>query len=377
MTTALTILFWLNFSFVFYTYVIYPLLIAGLARTRPQEPAHPPADWPSIGLIIPVHNEAHNLDRKLQNLREIDYPRDRMTITFISDGSTDATPDRLATCPDVRLIHYSPRQGKPTALNRGALAQTADILIFTDARQTLHPDAIKKLVARLLQPGVGAVSGELVHQDPQSLTAHNVGLYWRYEKWIRKNESRYGSVPGVTGALYAIRREDFHPIAGDTLLDDFEIPMHVLKQRKRVLLEEGAEIYDRLQESAEKEQIRKVRTLTGNFQSFARNPWLFSPFRNPIWLQFLSHKVFRLYVPYGLLLMFVSSLLAPHGQLRLALIAQILFYGLAWWGRHSARARNHRLVNFANVFVELNLAAVKALHRYRQQGADVKWEKTA
>lgn len=377
MTELCTFIFWLAFGFVLYTYLLYPFIIALLARSRPAQAIIVPDEWPSIGLIIPVYNEAHNLERKLQNLRAIDYPKDKITVTFISDGSTDTTNDFLAAQPDVKLIHYAARQGKPTALNRGASQQTAEILVFTDARQTLHKDAIRKLVARLLESRVGAVSGDLVHYDAESFTAQNVGLYWRYEKWIRKNESQYDSVPGVTGALYAIRREDFHPIPEDTLLDDFEIPIQVLKKSKRVLFEGGAEIYDTLQESAEKEQIRKIRTLTGNFQSFARNPWLFSPGSNPIWLQFISHKVFRLGVPYALILMLVTSMLAPHGILLLALTGQIAFYGLALWGRYSEGARKNPIVSFANVFLELNLAAVKALILYRKQGANVKWEKTA
>jgi cellulose synthase/poly-beta-1,6-N-acetylglucosamine synthase-like glycosyltransferase len=383
MSNLALILFWLAFVFVLYTYIGYPVLIALLARspwakTQTDNDAPPePAEWPSIALIIPVNNEAHRLPVKLESLGEIDYPRDKISITFVSDGSEDETNAILEKNEIVNLVAYHPRAGKPTALNRGAENQTADILVFTDARQTLAKDAVKKLVARLLLPGIGAVSGELVHYEAGSSTSQNVGLYWRYEKWIRENESQFNSVAGVTGALYAIYRKDFHLIPEDTLLDDFEIPMHVLEQRKRVLFEAGAVVYDYLQEDTEKEKTRKIRTLTGNFQSFARNLWLFSPSKNPIWLQFLSHKVFRLYVPYALILMVLTTFLIHHWFYQFAFWGQVIFYGLAIASRHSKTLRGNRWASFANVFLELNIAAVYALMQYSKNSADVKWERTA
>lgn len=371
------IIFWSSLFFVVYTYLLYPLLIAALAKTKAVENSPLIQEWPTVGLIIPVHNEAHNLNKKLQNLSEIDYPREKLSITFVSDGSEDDTNTILKNTECVDLVEYFPRQGKPTAINRAMESQTAEIIVFTDARQTLDPGAVKKLVARLSLPNVGAVSGELIHFDSESNTAKDVGLYWRYEKWIRASESQFLSVPGVTGALYAIHRDDFRPIPEDTLLDDFEVPINILKQGRRILFEEGAHIIDSLQEDTEKEKVRKIRTLTGNFQSFSRNRWLFSPSKNPIWMQFLSHKVFRLIVPYSLISIFVSSMLLDHWFYLLAFTSQVVFYGLALLGRFSDKARKNRVISFINVFVELNLAATIALRNHFKNSVDVKWEKTS
>lgn len=370
-------LFWFSLLFVAYTYVGYPMLIFMLSKSKPLEPLREPEQWPTVGLIIPVHNEAENLRNKICSLQEIDYPKDKLTITFVSDGSEDETNAILEADSSIKSVCYQPRQGKPTALNKGIEAQNSEIVVFTDARQTIAPSAIKRIVARLLSEQVGAVSGEIVHYGNDSKVAKDVGLYWRYEKWIRAAESRYFAVPGVSGALYAMRRKDVKTIPSDTLLDDFEIPIQVLRQKKRILLETGAIAYDTLHNEVENEKTRKVRTLAGNFQAFSRNSWLFSRRRNPIYFQFLSHKVFRLLVPYGLIIMAIIPLTLDHWFYSAAFFGQLGFYSLALAAKYSVLARRFRIVSFSSVFFELNYAAIKALYIYLIGSVDVKWKKTA
>lgn len=371
------LLFWTSLLFVFYTYFGYPLIIGLLSKFRKDdEEAPPPTNWPSVAIIIPVHNEEIYIKDKIENLRNLDYPQEKLNLCFSSDGSIDETNALIEQHGDIQLISYAPRQGKPTAINRAAPLQTSDILVFTDARQMIDPLAVKKLVSRLLQPGVGAVSGELVHLDPETKSGRSIGLYWKYEKWIRKAESRVHSVAGVTGALYAIYREDFRPIPEDTLLDDFEIPIKLLQSGKRILIESGAFIYDSTQEDATVEKKRKIRTLTGNYQSFFRNSWLFSLRKNPIWWQFMSHKVFRLVVPYALAALLVSSCLLSGLFYTLLAAVQAFFYLIALAGRFIPALRAIKLVSLANVFLELNLAAIQALFQYFRNSVDVRWEKT-
>ncbi|BAU47915.1 glycosyl transferase [Sulfurifustis variabilis] len=372
------LVFWTSLVFVAYTYAGYPLLVWALSRLRREPDAAPEAvaRWPSVRVIVAVHNEQDRVAAKIANLRELDYPRDKLRIVFVSDGSNDATNDRLAKEADVEVLSYPVRRGKPHALNTAVEAASEEVLVFTDVRQSLAPRALRYLVARLLAPGVGAVSGELVHLDPQTHAAAHIGLYWRYEKWIRKSESRLASNLGVTGALYAIRRVDYKPVPEDTLLDDFEIPMRILRGGKRIVFETRAQVFDELQRSVSGERLRKVRTLTGNFQSFARNPWLFSPLANPVFVQFVSHKVFRLFVPYALALLLVSALLLDGRGYRLAAGAQLAGYAVCALGLAWPRLREHRLVSFLVVFLELNWAAVLALGNFLGGRIDSRWEKT-
>jgi cellulose synthase/poly-beta-1,6-N-acetylglucosamine synthase-like glycosyltransferase len=220
------------------------------------------------------------------------------------------------------------------------------------------------------------VSGELVHRASSTQTGQSIGLYWRYEKWIRKSESRLRSTVGATGALYAIRTHDFHPLPPDTILDDFEIPMRIARQGKRILLEPEAHVYDSLQTQSAAEKKRKIRTLTGNFQTFSRNPWLFSPWQNPLWFQFLSHKAFRLLVPYALALTLISSALVPSPFYHLALALQLGFYLLAAAGQWAPATRKSKLVSFAHVFFDMNAAAIVALLLFVSGRVSAKWEKT-
>jgi poly-beta-1,6-N-acetyl-D-glucosamine synthase len=369
--------FWGALAFVAYTYVGYPLIVGLLARLRPNELAEPSTvrEWPRVCILIAVHNEAHRLLPKIENLRQLDYPPQAVRILFVSDGSSDDTNARLAATPGVEYAIVPERRGKAHALNVGMQRVHEDVVVFTDVRQMLVPAAIKHLIATLMQPGIGAVSGELVHRDAATRQAARIGLYWRYEKVIRKAESRLHSTAGVTGALYAMRAGDVVRLPEDALLDDFEMPIAVLRKGLRVLFEPRAVMYDELQPESAGERRRKIRTLAGNYQSFARNPWLFAPWRNPIWWQFLSHKAFRLLVPYALPIVLATSWLLG-GAYRAFGLLQLAGYGLALLGLASKPLREQRLISFIVVFVELNWAAVLGLRQYLGGRLSAQWEKT-
>ena len=375
---SMEVIFWFATVFILYTYAGYPLLIWLVAKKHMPILGHPEehSEWPNVAVIVPVHNEEANVVSKLDNLKLLDYPQDKLEIIFVSDGSTDETNELLAKYSDIKLISYSLRKGKPTALNTAVSEADSDILLFTDVRQELDAQAVKFLVSTLSQNGVGAVSGELVHRDPLTHTGRNVGLYWRYEKWIRKAESQFHSTAGVTGALYIIHRNDYIPLLEDTLLDDFEVPIHILKNGQRVVFDPRAKIYDEAQEESTAEQKRKIRTLTGNYQSFIRNLWLFSPRLNPIFFQFISHKVFRLLVPYALIFTIVTSLLLPGLFYQSILWLQLVFYGLALAAFIWPTLRMNRLINLIVVFVSMNWAVLIALKNVLAQKVEVRWEKT-
>ncbi len=374
-------LFWFSIGFVAYTFIGYPVAVwlvgQGFksALASGNRPLDENADLPDITIVIPVHNEAEYIDAKIASLQSSDYPQDKIRILFVSDGSVDETNRILTRHTGIDVLEYQPRQGKPYALNLAMKNVTSSIVVFTDARQPLAQNAMTLLVKSLANPGIGVASGELVHYNSASRSGKHVGLYWLYEKWIRKSESLVHSVAGATGALYAIKTKDYEPISQDTILDDFEIPIQILKKGKRVILVEGAELYDTTQEDAQKEKQRKIRTLSGNYQSFARNPWLFNPLKNPIWIQFISHKVMRLLIPYFMVIIFVLPFFLKGWVYKVILIFQCLFYLSALLGRLLPGLRENKLISFCYVFFELNAGSVISLQKYFTNQIEVRWNK--
>lgn len=335
-------LFWISFAVIGYVYIGYPLLLAAWARLARRTPrkwtAH--TDWPSVSVVLAARDEGHRLPERLRNLLTITYPGPRELIV-VSDGSTDETADVVRAFGGAVTLVEVPAGGKPLALNAGVARSRGDILVFADARQQFSDEALLHLVSNFADPQVGAVTGELVLDaeldETDSTVGDGVGLYWRYEKWLRRNESQVWSTLGATGAIYALRRELWRPLPPDTLLDDVLAPMRAVLAGRRVVFEERARAYDRTSANATAESRRKVRTLAGNYQILAQEPRLLLPVLNPVWLQYMSHKIGRLFVPWALAgAFFASALLMFDGWIYAgAFVVQALFYGLAAYGAWS------------------------------------------
>jgi cellulose synthase/poly-beta-1,6-N-acetylglucosamine synthase-like glycosyltransferase len=293
----------------------------------------------------------------------------------VSDGSTDRTVEiaRGFAEAGVRVVDL-PRGGKSTALNAGAAAASSEILVFADARQRWAPDALARLLENFHSPDVGAVSGDLVIESAPGVLA-GVGAYWKYEKLLRRLESRVGSMVGVSGSISAVRRKLFQPIPAGTLLDDVYWPLQVVMQGYRVVHDNRAHAYDRLPDQVRSEFRRKVRTLSGNFQLMARLTGVLVPWRNPVWFQFVSHKVFRLFVPWALLILLAVTVVLPGPVYKAALAAQVVFYGLAAIGLIQAVGGRLRLASAAASFVVLNTAAWLALWTWATGRATQSWTK--
>jgi cellulose synthase/poly-beta-1,6-N-acetylglucosamine synthase-like glycosyltransferase len=264
----------------------------------------------------------------------------------------------------VRVIEFPARRGKPSVLNDLVPQCRADLVLFTDARQAVHPQALGRLLAAFADPAVGVVSGELVFApDPLATTAaRGMDAYWRYEKFIRKNEAAFSSVPGATGALYAMRRGLFRSLPPEVLLDDVAIPMGAVAQGARCVFEEDAIVYDEPSGSPEQESVRKRRTIAGNAQLVALQPWLLVPSRNPIWFQFISHKMLRLLSPFFLLAAwFCNVMLHGDAVYNVTLAAQAVFYlaAVAGWLAQAAGLRAGP-AGAAMMFVALNVTTLAA-----------------
>jgi cellulose synthase/poly-beta-1,6-N-acetylglucosamine synthase-like glycosyltransferase len=422
--------FWASAIVIAYVYIGYPLLLAAWSRMK-GEGAAPhrggrgaalQTRLPRISIIIAARNEARRLPGRIDNLMALDYPGDRRQIVVVSDGSTDDTAASLSPYGDaVRLVGI-PASGKAVALNEGIRRADGDVLVFTDARQRFAPDAVRALVAPFVDPHVGGVSGELIlgaesnagrrsgterrstPLRPQSAEAalrlgvsagvvpgggvatvvderrtidrrarssvgDSVGIYWRYEKRLRQMETEVGSMLGATGAIYALRRSLWRPLPPGTILDDVLAPMRAVLAGWRVVFEPRAQAFDATARDADTESRRKIRTLAGNFQLLWFEPRLLVPFVNPVWLQFTSHKVGRLLVPYALMALFASSLALAGSSLFYgsALAAQCAFYlhgGYGAWLEHRDQARVprrsvlQRSSRMAFTIVVMNVSAV-------------------
>jgi cellulose synthase/poly-beta-1,6-N-acetylglucosamine synthase-like glycosyltransferase len=331
------VVFWTAIGIVLYVYAGYPALLEVWSRLAPK-PVTRGSATPGLSVVIAARNEAQRLGRRIDNLLESDYPLDALEIIVVSDGSTDDTPAVLQSYgARIRSIAI-PAGGKARALNAGASAARHEVLVFADARQTFAPDALRALVAPLADPRVGGVSGELVldcgPSEGGATVGGGVGAYWRYEKWLRRRESLVASTLGSTGAIHALRRELWRPLPPDTILDDVLAPMRAVLAGSRVIFEASAKAFDRVSPVARVEFERKTRTLAGNFQILRLEPRLLVPFVNPVWLQFVSHKLGRLIVPYALVAVFVSSALlaTAHAVYAVVFVSQLAFYGLAAYG---------------------------------------------
>jgi cellulose synthase/poly-beta-1,6-N-acetylglucosamine synthase-like glycosyltransferase len=358
------LLFWLCFAATAYAYLGYLIFLMLYVRLHGRRVAKQ-SFAPPVSIIIAAHNEQSNLPAKIQNLRELDYPKDLLQVVIASDGSTDATVAILRENePFILPVILDQARGKANALNAAVSQATGEMLLFLDVRQVVDKGALKELVANFADPQVGAVSGELLLQTPSGQPAGDaLGIYWKIEKAVRKLESASGSVVGVTGAIYAIRRELYSPIPIGTLLDDVFVPMNIARTGKRVIFEPAAIARDYIFSEKGKEFSRKVRTLTGNYQLIRLAPWLLSP-ANPLLFRFISHKLLRLLVPLLLVLMLISSAIASGPFYRTIFWLQVIFYLLAAFGSLTPSIKRFKPVALATTFVMLNAAAAVAFYNF-------------
>jgi biofilm PGA synthesis N-glycosyltransferase PgaC len=377
MINMVLILFWTALIFVIYTYLIYPLaiILLSLLAKNSKHIDDNGLSLPSLTMIIVVRNEEKRVLEKLDNCHSLDYPDQLLEICFVSDGSTDKTNELLSPHGDITFIQETEHRGKPAQINNAISQTDGELVVFSDVRQKYREDALLKLARNFNDPNTGAVSGELHLDQSGTSTSKNIGLYWKYEKMIRKAEARIDSTLGVSGAIYAIRRELFEPIPEDTILDDIEIPLAILRKGYRVTFDPDAAAYDISFSEISREWNRKVRTLAGNFQLFSRNHWLFNPRKNRIFVQAVSHKFFRLLVPYALLIiLFTSAILSGIGY-KIFFSAQLIAYFLGLTTFVFKGFRSIRLINFISVFLSLNCAAVAALYKYSFKKTDARWKK--
>ncbi len=325
--------FWASLAMLVYVYAGYPLVLrawAGIGRKGVASAPHEP----HVCLLIAANDEAAVIGAKVENSIRIDYPMDRLDIIVASDGSLDGTNDIVrAFAPRVQLFALAERRGKIAAINEAMLGVKADIVVMSDANTFLRRDAVRMLVQNFADPEVGAVSGDVVLTGERAALAGSEDLYYRYERHLQRLESEIGSLVGVDGALYAIRRQLFTPPPADTILDDMAIPMGVLRTGHRVVFEAGALAEEAGSGSSSEEFWRKVRVVAGAVQFLLRPDSGVPINRLQALFTLVSHKALRWMSPAFAAAAFTSSvLLAPSSMFFSTVLAAecgVLILGLA------------------------------------------------
>lgn len=370
--------FWITAAVLVYVSLGYPMLMWIMGSLPPRRRLSD-RYRPSVSFIIPAHNEAECLEEKLQNTLSIDYPSDRLEIIVVSDGSTDETV-AIARQFDRAGIYTLelPRGGKAKALNAAVAASRGEVLCFCDANVMFDPQALLRLTSQLKHPDIGAVTGDVRLASHESDFGPGEIFYYRIERRIQLGESRIGSVIGVDGGMYLMRRDAFAPIPGDTLLDDFTISIGVIRKGYRVVYDPSVVATENGTPTSTAEFHRRARVATGAAQSLKRRVW--PPLSRPIesW-QYLSHKLLRWLFPYLMaVLFFINIVLIGQGPIyRVTLVAQMTAIVLALAALGWKPFRGTLLGGVPYYFALSNLASVVGHVKGLLNLHPGTWERTA
>lgn len=368
------LLFLISAGLVVFAYIGYPITLVPLRRIV-RRPVNKRPDEPFVSVLIPAWNEADWVEAKIQNVLSLDYPPDRMEVVVASDGSTDGTAaiaSRLADGHRVRVLDYTENRGKINVLNASVPECRGDIVLFSDCSAMLDRDAIRQVAANFADPRVGGVCGGYkVLKPDEADIGRQEDLYWKYETWLKEQESQIASNLGGHGQIYAVRKELYPFPAPSTINDDFVIPLRVLQQGYRVVYEPKAIVYEEAREMTG--FGRRIRVMAGNLQQLAEVRGLLSP---PQWLPlyfFVGHKVVRLLIPFAMALAAISNLfLLGDPVYRWVGIGQCMFYVLAFAG--ALRELHPKILRLPYYFCMINAAMFAALYHVFQGRRKMAWK---
>ncbi len=373
-------LFWGSGALLAWAYAGFPALVLLRGALRPRQYAAA-THTPSVAIVVAAHNEAETIERKLDNLASLDYPRERLEVIVASDGSTDGTEKAVRRCgaAGVRLLSL-PRSGKATALNAAVAATSADVVVFTDANSMLQADAIRALVRPLADPDVGGVAGDQRYTRDGETEGTAVGErdYWSFDRALKRAQSASGSIVGATGALYAVRRELVAPIP-DGVADDFYVSLAVVGRGARLVFEPEAVAHEPVAPSATREFRRRTRVLTRGLRCIFVMRRLLNPRRHGFFaIQLLSQKLLLRVsvVPLGAMTLTSIALVRQARIYRLAAAGQAVFFGLGLVGLAAPRSRlaRRRLVALPAYFCLVNAAQTAALWNLARGRTVDRWE---
>lgn len=387
--SGLEILFWSCLALVIYTYLGYGVVLWLLVKIRSiikprKEYAKRESDHPEVTLFITAFNEEQVVKEKMQNCYALNYPKEKLRIVWVTDGSNDNTNNLLEAYPDVKVLYTPHRGGKTAAMNRGMAFVTSPIVVFTDANTALNAEAIHEIVHCFENKKVGCVAGEKrIHmQAKEQAASGGEGIYWKYESFLKRLDSELYSTTGAAGELFAIRTPLFEEMPTDTLLDDFVLSMRIVQKGYRIAYCHKAYAVERGSANMEEEEKRKVRIAAGGLQSIYRLRSLLNPLKYGIFtFQYLSHRVLRWSItPFALFLLFPMNIMllysAQQSMLYAALlVGQLAFYLGGMYGSYlSQRGANNKLLYIPYYFLFMNTNVVKGIN-YLNRKSDGTWEK--
>ena len=373
----MTCLFWLSVLTLVYIYAGYPVAVWVLARLFGHEPKRKHLT-PTVSLLIPAYNEEAHIEQKLRNSLALDYPTERLEIVVASDGSTDRTNAIVKQFQGqgVRLLEMRDNIGKSAMLTRTVPLLKGEVVVFSDTSSELEPGALRAIVRTFADVRIGCVSGLYRLRGAEDLRAQGEGLYWRYETFIKRQESRLHSILGAHGAFYAIRKHLFEALEGSSINDDYLIPMQIVAQGYRAVYEPAAVSWERELASVEGEFARRRRIAAGNCQQIVELRHLLDPTRGWVAFSFFSHKILRTLAPVFMVAVLLSCFWLEMPLRAAALSAQAVLYGSALAGYVcQRRGLTVRWLSVPLYFCLGNLAMLAGLFKYCVSRQPTSWER--
>ncbi len=389
--TTLKILFWICLVICVYTYVGYGILlyllilIKRLLKGKPQPMSLPDdSELPDVAFMVCAFNEEDVVEMKMQNIHELDYPKDKLHIIWVTDGSTDNTNERLQAYPDVEIVFSPERRGKTAALNHGISQVKSEITVMTDANTLVNRKAIREIVRCMQDPQVACVAGEkrVMSRHEGEIAAEGEGLYWKYESTLKRLDSELYSAMGAAGELNAIRTKLYEPMPETALLDDFVMSMKLVEQGYRIAYTSNAYAMEYGSANLEEESKRKRRIAAGGLQSSWWLRSMMNPFKNfTVAFQFVSHRVLRWSItPIAMLALIplnVALVMMKAGTAYTVIwILQIIFYLAAFGGYLlEQRGKKNKLLYVPYYFLFMNINVFRGMHYLKTHQGGGTWEK--
>ena len=389
---TLEIIFWTALFIIFYSYLGYGILLFAIIKIRRllgigTKSVVDESYEPEVTLFVAAYNEKDYLDEKVTNSQSLNYPQEKVTQLWVTDGSDDGTPELLKKYKNITVLHEAARNGKIAAMNRGMKYVNTPIVIFSDGNTSLGKESIREIVRLFSDPKVGCVSGEKrIHsKDADSAAGAGEGMYWKYESQLKKWDAELYSVVGAAGELFAIRTELWQEVEKDTLLDDFMVSLRTAMQGFTIQYNPEAYAIENASANVKEELKRKIRISAGGIQSVVRLAPLLNFFKyGTLSFQYISHRVLRwtltpllllLIIPINLSLALQEELLG-FGIYSLLFLGQVLFYAAALLGWFLENRQIRLKVLFIPYyFFIMNLSVFLGFARYLKGNQSVNWER--
>ena len=386
MTTFALSIFWTGILIVLYTYLGYGVLIYLISKVRKPKRTigFTEEQLPEVTFIVAAYNEEDFIAKKIENTLALDYPKDKLSIVFVTDGSTDSTPTIVRQHADITLFHESARKGKIHAVNRVMRTVETPVVIFSDANTNLNREAIRNIVRHYADPSVGGVAGEkrIFKNEEDNASGAGEGLYWKYESFLKSKDSEVFSVVGAAGELFSVRAALYEEPEEGIIIEDFYLSLLIAASGHRFIYEPEAYATETASANVDEEWKRKVRISAGGFQAMSKLSFLLNPLRfGMLTFQYISHRVLRwTLAPLALPLIFITNmlLLTTGGWFYfLTMFGQIGFYVLAFAG-YINRDKKMSIKGFfvPYYFCVMNLSVYAGFVRHLNGKQSVVWEKS-